>query len=76
MHRFDPGAVLFCFLTLCPASVFGDQMLRYAEFGPNRGMREPLHRWLAGEIEQRSPGSARLRAVIAKVGIQSQALAP
>ncbi len=36
-------------------------MLRYAEFGPNRGMREPLHRWLADEIEQRSQGRLVLR---------------
>ena len=46
---------------LCASSVAADQILRYAEFGPNRGMREPLQRWLADEIHERTQGQLVLR---------------
>lgn len=35
--------------------------LRYAEFGPNRGWRQAIHKWMLAEIEKRSEGQLKLR---------------
>ncbi len=59
--RFFVRAVVCAFWILCASTVAADQILRYAEFGPNRGMREPLQRWLADEIHRRSQGQLVLR---------------
>ena len=54
-------AVLFSFWILCTASVSAEQVLRFSEFGPNRGTRALVQDWFADELYQRSQGQLILR---------------